>query len=101
MSAVLVPELPHCSGQWSHICACSGFSLLLGVSNRQMVIVEEICLMIIMSFWRQTLRGKSSYPMKKYVRTVYVSNESNKDTEQVSLRHLQERNSAFFLPRSV
>lgn len=101
MSVVLVPELLHCSCQWSHICACSGFSLSLGMSNRQMVVLEEICVILVMSSWRQNLRGKSSYSMKKYVRTVYVSSESNKDSEHPSLGHLQERNSALFLLRSV
>lgn len=51
----------------------------------QMVILEKICVMIMMSSWRQNVRGKSGSSMKKYVRTVYVSNESNKDSEYVSL----------------
>lgn len=79
MSAVLVPELLHCSRQWSHICACSGFSLFLGMSNMQMVVLEEIYLMIKINSWRQNPRVESGYSMEKYVRTVYVSNESNKD----------------------
>lgn len=45
----------------------------------QMVVLEEIYLMIKINSWRQNPRVKSGYSMEKYVRTVYVSNESNKD----------------------
>lgn len=47
--------------------------------NMQVVVLEETCLMIMMSSWRQNLRVKAGYSMKKYVSTVYVSSESNKD----------------------
>lgn len=83
------------------LLSCRGFSLLLGMSNRHMVVLEEICLKIMMSSWRQNLKGKSHYSMKKYVRTVYVPNKSNKDSEHVSLGHLQGRNSALFLLRII
>lgn len=100
MSAVLVPELRHCSRQWSNICACSGFSLFLGMSNKQMGVLEEIYLMIKMSSWRQNPRVKSGYSMKKYVRLCMCPMSQIKTNEQVSLGYLQERSSAFFL-RSI
>lgn len=107
MSAVLAPEQPHweeetLSHQQFHGCTGSGSSIpLTGCEQQADGGSRDLPNGHNRVPGGKNLRGKSSYSMKKYGRTVYMSNEYRKAVKRVSLEHLRVINSALLLLRSV